>query len=86
MPTTERAAKVAVLGGGLMGSGIAESVARAGLEVTIGDVDEAAVAGAGTRIAASLQRAVSGGKLSAEDAESGRGFYQCEDTRRAVAA
>ena len=27
--------KVAVLGGGLMGSGIAESVARAGLEVTI---------------------------------------------------
>jgi 3-hydroxyisobutyrate dehydrogenase-like beta-hydroxyacid dehydrogenase len=37
--------KVAVLGGGLMGSGIAESVARAGLEVTIRDVDEAAVAG-----------------------------------------
>ncbi len=61
--------KVAVLGGGLMGSGIAESVARAGLEVTIRDVDEAAVAGAGTRIAASLYRAVSGGKLSADDAE-----------------
>ena len=61
--------KVAVLGGGLMGSGIAESVARAGLEVTSRDVDEAAVAGAGTRIAASLHRAVSGGKLSAEDAE-----------------
>ena len=56
--------KVAVLGGGLMGSGIAESVARAGLEVTIRDVDEAAVAGAGTRIAASLYRAVSGGKLT----------------------
>jgi 3-hydroxybutyryl-CoA dehydrogenase len=61
--------KVAVLGGGLMGSGIAESVARAGLEVTIRDVDEAAVAGAGTRIAASLYRAVSGGKLTSEDAE-----------------
>jgi 3-hydroxybutyryl-CoA dehydrogenase len=61
--------KVAVLGGGLMGSGIAESVARAGIEVTIRDVDEAAVAGAGTRIAASLYRAVSGGKLSSEDAE-----------------
>jgi 3-hydroxybutyryl-CoA dehydrogenase len=61
--------KVAVLGGGLMGSGIAESVARAGIEVTIRDVDEAAVAGAGTRIAASLYRAVSGGKLTSEDAE-----------------
>jgi 3-hydroxybutyryl-CoA dehydrogenase len=61
--------KVAVLGGGLMGSGIAESVARAGLEVTIHDIDEAAVAGAGKRIDASLQRAVAGGKLTSEDAE-----------------
>jgi 3-hydroxybutyryl-CoA dehydrogenase len=61
--------KVAILGGGLMGSGIAESVARAGIEVTIRDVDEAAVAGAGTRIAASLYRATAGGKLSAEESE-----------------
>jgi 3-hydroxybutyryl-CoA dehydrogenase len=61
--------KVAVLGGGLMGSGIAESVARAGIEVTIRDVDEAAVAGAGTRIAASLYRAVDGGKLTSDGAE-----------------
>ena len=34
--------RVAVLGGGLMGSGIAESVARAGLPVTVRDVDDAA--------------------------------------------
>jgi 3-hydroxybutyryl-CoA dehydrogenase len=61
--------KVAVLGGGLMGSGIAESVARAGIEVTVRDVDEAAVAGAGTRIAASLYRAVDGGKMSSEESE-----------------
>lgn len=61
--------KVAVLGGGLMGSGIAESVARAGLPVTVRDIDEAAIAGAGTRIAASLNRAVEGGKLSEEEAE-----------------
>src|ERR1700753_4314740 len=64
--------KVAVLGGGLMGSGIAESVARAGIEVTIRDVDEAAVAGAGTRIAASPYRAVDRGKRPAEDAEAMR--------------
>ncbi|HEY2717387.1 MAG TPA: 3-hydroxybutyryl-CoA dehydrogenase [Solirubrobacterales bacterium] len=61
--------KVAVLGGGLMGSGIAESVARAGIPVTVRDLDEAAIAGAGTRIAASLHRAVEGGKLDAEGAE-----------------
>ncbi|HVW47916.1 MAG TPA: 3-hydroxybutyryl-CoA dehydrogenase [Solirubrobacterales bacterium] len=64
--------RVAVLGGGLMGSGIAESVARAGMVVTVRDVDEAAVAGAGTRIAASLHRAVEGGKLTAAEAEATR--------------
>ncbi|MFT3865133.1 MAG: 3-hydroxybutyryl-CoA dehydrogenase [Solirubrobacterales bacterium] len=61
--------RVAVLGGGLMGSGIAESVARAGIEVTVRDLDEAAIAGAGTRIAASLNRAVEGGKLDGDQAE-----------------
>jgi 3-hydroxybutyryl-CoA dehydrogenase len=61
--------RVAVLGGGLMGSGIAESAARAGLPVIVRDVDEAAIAGAGTRVAASLHRAIEGGKLSAEEAE-----------------
>ena len=59
--------KVAVLGGGLMGSGIAESVARAGLEVTVRDIDGAAVDAARDRIERSLQRAASGGKIG--DAE-----------------
>ncbi len=54
---------VAVLGGGLMGSGIAESVARAGLPVTVRDVDDAAVEAARVRIEKSLQRAVAGGKI-----------------------
>jgi 3-hydroxybutyryl-CoA dehydrogenase len=61
--------RVAILGGGLMGSGIAESVARAGIEVTVRDLDEAAIAGAGTRVAASLNRAVAGGKLDAAEAD-----------------
>jgi 3-hydroxybutyryl-CoA dehydrogenase len=42
--------KVAVLGGGLMGSGIAESVARAGLPVTVRDIDAAAVDAARGRL------------------------------------
>jgi 3-hydroxybutyryl-CoA dehydrogenase len=59
--------KVAVLGGGLMGSGIAESVAVAGIDVVVRDVDEAAVEGALGRIDGSLRRAAARGKL--DDAE-----------------
>lgn len=61
--------RVAVLGGGLMGSGIAESVARAGLRVTVRDVDEAAVGAVRERIEPSLERAVAGGKMEAEEAD-----------------
>jgi 3-hydroxybutyryl-CoA dehydrogenase len=61
--------KVAVLGGGLMGSGIAESAARAGLEVIVRDVDATAVDAARTRIDASLHHAMARGKVDAEEAE-----------------
>lgn len=61
--------KVAVLGGGLMGSGIAESVARSGLAVTVRDVDEVAVDAARKRLAASLDQAVAGGKIDAAERE-----------------
>jgi len=60
---------VAIVGGGLMGSGIAESVARAGLPVTVSEVDEAAVARARERIESSLARAVRGGKLERDQAQ-----------------
>jgi len=59
--------KVAVLGGGLMGSGIAESVARAGLPVTVRDVDDVAVDAVRKRLASSLERAAAGGKIDAEE-------------------
>ena len=58
--------RIGLLGGGLMGSGIAESVAVAGLPVTLRDVDDAAVAGARERVDRSLRHAVSRGKLAAE--------------------
>jgi 3-hydroxybutyryl-CoA dehydrogenase len=60
--------KVAVLGGGLMGSGIAESVARAGLPVVVRDVDGAAIGAAHKRIEKSLGHAVERGKVSAAEA------------------
>jgi 3-hydroxybutyryl-CoA dehydrogenase len=59
--------KVAVVGGGLMGSGIAESAARAGMPVTVRDVDEVAVDAARKRLELSLERAVSGGKIDPEE-------------------
>ncbi|MGN6867433.1 MAG: 3-hydroxybutyryl-CoA dehydrogenase [Solirubrobacteraceae bacterium] len=54
---------VAVVGGGFMGTGIAEAVAVAGMPVIVRDVDETSVSRAGERIETSLARAVRGGKL-----------------------
>lgn len=61
--------KVAVLGGGLMGSGIAEAVAAAGLPVIVRDVDDVAVDGVRKRVEASLRHASARGKIDAEGAE-----------------
>jgi 3-hydroxybutyryl-CoA dehydrogenase len=55
--------RVAILGGGLMGSGIGESVAVAGLPVVIRDIDEASLERARARIDQSLNHAVRRGKL-----------------------
>jgi 3-hydroxybutyryl-CoA dehydrogenase len=60
---------VAVLGGGLMGSGIAESVARAGLPVVVRDIDETAFEGARRRIETSLGKARDGGKIEGTEYE-----------------
>jgi 3-hydroxybutyryl-CoA dehydrogenase len=54
---------VAIVGGGFMGAGIAESVAVAGLPVVLRDIDEASIERARARIEKSLDRAVKGGKL-----------------------
>jgi 3-hydroxybutyryl-CoA dehydrogenase len=60
--------RVAVLGGGLMGSGIAESVARADLSVVVRDIDEAAFEAARGRVEASLGHAVKRGKVDRDAA------------------
>jgi 3-hydroxybutyryl-CoA dehydrogenase len=60
---------VAVLGGGLMGSGIAEVVARAGFDVHVVEADEHSSELARERIGDSVHRAVSAGKLEDGDAD-----------------
>jgi 3-hydroxybutyryl-CoA dehydrogenase len=61
--------RVGVVGGGLMGSGIAEVCARAGVDVTLVEVDEARVERTRTAIERSLERAVRSGKLDSVDRE-----------------
>ncbi len=58
--------KVGVVGCGLMGSGIAEVTAKAGLEVRVCEVDAPAVERGRARIERSLNRAVEKEKLTAE--------------------
>jgi len=55
--------RVGVIGGGLMGSGIAEVCARAGSRVIVHEIDAAAAESAMGRVESSLERAVDRGKL-----------------------
>ena len=56
--------RVGIIGGGTMGSGIAEVCARAGLQTIVVDVDDAAIARASDKIQKSLERAYKKGLLS----------------------
>jgi 3-hydroxybutyryl-CoA dehydrogenase len=64
---------VAVLGGGIMGRGIAYSAALAGYETRLQDTQPAALAAARDEIAALLDKGVSAGKVAAADASAARG-------------
>lgn len=61
-------AEVAVLGGGLMGSGIAEVAAASGYPVALLEVDEPAVASARQRVHESVSRAAARGRVSTDEA------------------
>ncbi len=59
--------RVAVVGAGLMGGGIAQVAAQAGLEVLVRDVDDAALDRGRTAIEKSLGKFVEKGRLTAEE-------------------
>ncbi|SDI76421.1 3-hydroxyacyl-CoA dehydrogenase [Actinokineospora alba] len=59
--------RVGVIGSGLMGSGIAEVCARAGLDVIVAEVNATALDSGRARIEKSLARGVKSGKLAEED-------------------
>jgi 3-hydroxybutyryl-CoA dehydrogenase len=63
-----RIERVGVIGGGLMGSGIAEVCARAGCQVVVHEVDAATAEAAMGRIQKSVGRAVDRGKLEGDEA------------------
>ena len=59
--------RVGVVGSGLMGSGIAEVCARADLDVLVTEVDVAAAEAGQRRLAKSLDRALTSGKLAEDE-------------------
>ena len=79
--------KIAVVGAGLMGSGIAQTFAHAGFEVTNIDTFEAAVAKASANVEALFAKKVAKGKLTQEQKQEilGRLHYSTnmEDVRGA---
>src|SRR4051812_48622839 len=61
--------RVGVVGCGLMGSGIAEVCARAGLDVLVSEANDEFAAAGRRRIESSLERAVRSTKIESEDME-----------------
>jgi 3-hydroxybutyryl-CoA dehydrogenase len=55
--------RLGIVGAGFMGSGIAESAARSGVDVVLHEPDEAPLERSRERIEASVQRGIAGGKL-----------------------
>lgn len=69
--------RVGVVGGGIMGTGIAEVCARAGCDVRLVESDLARAAEARDGIDRSLQRAVSRGKAEPAEAAAALGRIEC---------
>jgi 3-hydroxybutyryl-CoA dehydrogenase len=68
--------RVGVVGCGLMGSGIAEVAARAGFDVLVREVDDAALAAGRKRIEGSLAKAVEKEKMTAAERDAALGHLR----------
>ena len=82
MSTIER---LGVLGGGQMGAGIAQVAATAGLQVTLVDINDAAVERGLATIDKSLARLVKKERISQDDAEAIRGRVSISTSRSDLA-
>ncbi|MFB9603476.1 3-hydroxyacyl-CoA dehydrogenase family protein [Streptomyces roseofulvus] len=79
------AGKLAVIGAGLMGSGIAQVSAQAGWDVVLRDVTDTALTRGTDGIKASYDKFVAKGRLTAEDAEAALGRITATTELDAVA-
>lgn len=79
------ARKLAVIGAGLMGSGIAQVSAQAGWDVVLRDVTDAALTRGTDGIKASYERFVAKGKMDVADAEAALGRITATTELEAVA-
>ena len=80
MSTSTQISRIGVVGAGFMGSGIAESCAVAGVDVTAFEPEQAPLDRSRGRLEQSIGRAVSRGKLTRDDADAviGRIAYTTE--------
>jgi len=65
--------RVGVVGFGAMGSGIAQVCAQAGFQVTVREIDQAAIERGWKGVDGSLARIVKAGRMSEDDAKAARG-------------
>lgn len=65
--------RIGVVGCGLMGSGIAEVSARAGLDVMVREIDETTAEAGRARLVKSLDRGLSAGKMTEEERDAAVG-------------
>lgn len=75
---------ICVLGAGTMGTGIAQVVAQAGMEVHLLEVNEEAIARSQKRLGKSLQGTVEREKMTAEEAEAAKGLVSWESSYEAL--
>jgi 3-hydroxybutyryl-CoA dehydrogenase len=68
--------RIAVVGGGTMGAGIAEVSARSGADVLVFEINDEALEAARSRVESSLARAVRGGRLEAAERDAVLGRLQ----------
>ncbi|GAA4013534.1 3-hydroxybutyryl-CoA dehydrogenase [Streptomyces plumbiresistens] len=76
---------IGVVGSGLMGAGITEVCARAGLDVVVREVSPEAAAAGRQRITASLDRALRSGKIAEKERDAALGRIRVTDDFDALA-